>query len=482
MANVCTGNQRNGIQFTGDAAGSAQDNVCEENGNAGIAVSERAHPALRGNSCRRNAQVGIGYFGAGSGLARENTCEAHQRAGIYVGGAAQPLLERNGCRGNAGAGIAFFGESGGWAAGNVCEANARGIYVDERAGPLLEGNVCRDNHERDVVILGVTPVAPASPPAHAAPVGTAPAPAAAVPAGAVGGGVPDRPAGSETEGGAEREDLSWLADRPDLWEELGETELMEVFRSACARYGATHDASLIPGIKRLYQDAVCRQLEVDRRTALLGLVFEDVERGMGSVMSLTPFLFDPDPGVIASAGMLWAQVCPLEGGDAMTGPRRLLSMAESARHPSTRTGLVAAVLLLGDRRTQPLLHGYWRALDEDCVELLVGAQSGYVYASTVEFFLEWLEEAERNGDDTQLGMAAAALVRLRRTASMPLVLDVERRFPATAAGRGPKVRTVAQWSLDEFGALIAPRLRHVARREREPKVIPFVLQAWGQRE
>jgi hypothetical protein len=52
-------------------------------------------------------------------------------------------------------------------------------------------------------------------------------------------------------------------------------------------------------------------------------------------------------------------------------------------------------------------------------------------------------------------------------------------FPATAPDGRPAITTLAEWTFDEYGKLIAPRLRALGGREREPKVLPVVMAAWG---
>jgi hypothetical protein len=54
-------------------------------------------------------------------------------------------------------------------------------------------------------------------------------------------------------------------------------------------------------------------------------------------------------------------------------------------------------------------------------------------------------------------------------------------------GSSPSVETehpevIQCWTIPEYGRIIAPRLQALARREREPKVIPLVLDAWGVTE
>ena len=60
-----------------------------------------------------------------------------------------------------------------------------------------------------------------------------------------------------------------------------------------------------------------------------------------------------------------------------------------------------------------------------------------------------------------------------------LVRDVERDFGSAMADRRPAVVTVGQWTIEEYGQLIEPRVRDLIRRESDPKVLPWMLEVWG---
>lgn len=170
----------------------------------------------------------------------------------------------------------------------------------------------------------------------------------------------------------------------------------------------------------------------------------------------------------------------------MTGPRTLREMAGNPRiSDETRAGILAGLLVLGDRRTLPYLRGCWRLLPPlppdraaaltDPRMRLTNATTGVVHASHIEFFLDWLEDA----DESEFGAIAGALVRLARASSYPKVVDIQRRFPATPDDENPVITTLAEWTFNEYGQLIAPRLLDLGRRENEPKVLPVLLEAWG---
>jgi hypothetical protein len=93
----------------------------------------------------------------------------------------------------------------------------------------------------------------------------------------------------------------------------------------------------------------------------------------------------------------------------------------------------------------------------------------------IDFYLDWLEDA----DEESFGGVAGTLGRMALSPAVPKVLDVERKFPANAPDGRPPVKIINEWTIEEYGRIIEPRLRDLARRESEPRVMPAVLEAWG---
>jgi len=232
---------------------------------------------------------------------------------------------------------------------------------------------------------------------------------------------------------------------------------------------------MVSNLSNLYR-VVVERLSVPQRKELVEEVNECVERGLGTVDAFLPFLFqDPDTGIISTAALNFALLGPVEHGDPLTAPRYLKGIADLTRHPRVRVGILTGLLLLGDRRVLPVLHRCWVRLTAEERQRLTQAYSGFVYAGVVDFFLDWLEDA----DEETFGLVAAALAKMPLTAISPKVLDVERVFPAASAGSGPSVRLVGEWPFEEYGRLIEPRFRDLLRRKSEPWVLSQVMAAWG---
>jgi parallel beta-helix repeat protein len=146
--NRCRANTLNGIYFGNGAGGSAEDNVCEKNANSGLMASGAATNAkLKGNQCRSNTLDGI-YFGYGAqGSAEGNVCEENVWCGIAVfNSGTNPELKENKCQLNNSDGIYFGIGAQGRATQNVCSSNLIGIAI-HAASPELDGNVLRSNKQ-----------------------------------------------------------------------------------------------------------------------------------------------------------------------------------------------------------------------------------------------------------------------------------------------------------------------------------------------
>ena len=272
----------------------------------------------------------------------------------------------------------------------------------------------------------------------------------------------------------ERNELERLVQQPERWPALEVQRLLDLTQHLALRYGATRDFDLIAPLQRLY-GLLVERAPASQRLALLERIYGVAGRQSGWEGAFYPFIVaESDHAVISTASLYLALLTPLEDDDPLTGPRRLRSLAEKAADEQTRASILSGLLLLGDRRTLPLLEGAWELLGPRGSTRLAGAHSGVLYASVVEFLLGWLERAEGQ----TFGLVAAALARLPAGTGQGRVLDVERRLPAGPTG-GPALRVLREWTLEEFGRELEPRLRELARREQEPRLLPHVLAAWG---
>lgn len=248
----------------------------------------------------------------------------------------------------------------------------------------------------------------------------------------------------------------------------------EVF-CGCLRFGASLDRSLLEGLQELYR-RFALQADAESRTGLLLQVVGAVEDGIGSVTALLPFLmFERDPALIRTAALETALLTPLTDGDPMTGPRHLYETAIDAPDEITRAGILGGLLLLGDRRVVEMMDEAWRVLSPEARPLLLEAWSGYAFASTIEFHLDWLPEAVP-ANAVRIVDAVASIPLL---AAHPRVLDLERRFPVFEAGDEETFRVVGEWTFHEYGEVMAPRVIGHQRPDVPSDRYSALLSAWG---
>ncbi len=269
-----------------------------------------------------------------------------------------------------------------------------------------------------------------------------------------------------------RQLVEWGRD-PDAWKRLDADELLLIaFQQAL--YLGSGESEAGTGLAGLYAELVARVTGAERME-LLERVIEAVESSSTSVLALMPFLqHEPDAAIVQSAALAFAAHMPLAEGDPMTGPKTIAALVPHADDDAVRVGLIAGLLALGDRRVLPVARGLWRHLEPAGRESLTRQALPFACASTVEFLLDWLEDADEEG----FGVAAAMLARLPVDGG-GRVLDLKRPFPAHMNGDEAEIEVVGEWSAVEYGARIASRLADLERRENEPRVLPTVRAAWG---
>jgi len=273
------------------------------------------------------------------------------------------------------------------------------------------------------------------------------------------------------------EHLSDLGDDPEAWQTLDDDELTEVVSLKLLEYAATEDGSRIPGLFALYRHAMERLDASDRRemlTAFSAMIEQHDGHGhMGLMMFLVA---DTDPGIRSTAALNLAVLYDpsREGQDELAGPRFVIRTL--VRHDDGNPGQGAAlggVLLLGDKRINPLLAEVWDDLSEEAQLEMTAARSGFVTEAMVEF---WLDRLEDGCSEAVFGSAVAAIAKMPVIAQVPFVMDVERLLPAYAGGE--PMNMLRRTTFDDYLEEIRPRLAALEATESEPKVIPRIFEMW----
>ena len=270
-------------------------------------------------------------------------------------------------------------------------------------------------------------------------------------------------------------ELSDLGDQPDAWPALDDATLREVLALKFIEYGATQDAGCIPGLFALYRHAMTRLPVLVRREMLVECAsLIEQHQGLGH-MGLMMFLAaDTDPSIRSSAALSLSVLFDPAGGDELAGPRFVIDTL--VHHDAGAPGQGAAlggVLLLGDRRVNPLLAAAWSRLSEEARLELTTAKSGFVTEAFVEF---WLDRLEEGCSEAVFGSAVAAIAKLPVIAQVPFVLDIERLLPAYAGGEPMKL--LRRSTFDDYLEEIRPRLEALEAAESDPKVIPRIFEMW----
>ncbi len=277
----------------------------------------------------------------------------------------------------------------------------------------------------------------------------------------------------------DRKNLSALGDDESAWGDLDDEELKQVIAIRFIDYGAKQDTSRIAGLFALYRYAMAR-LDVTERREILTEFSGMIERhdGLGH-MGLMMFLAaETDPGIRSSAALSLSVLFDPAGAGELAGPEFVIRTL--LNHEGNAPGQGAAlggVLLLGDKRINPLLAEAWRQLSEEAQLEMTAAKSGFVTEAIVEF---WLDRLEEGCSGSVFASVVAAIAKMPVISQFPFVVDVERLLPAYAGGEPLKI--LRRTTFDEYLEEIRPRLEALEEKESESKVIPRIFWIWKDPE
>jgi hypothetical protein len=261
------------------------------------------------------------------------------------------------------------------------------------------------------------------------------------------------------------------------WRNLQPEQLKALVITSSLTYGLEPSPEQLQSRAELHQHFV-KEIPLNERLETLELVTHKVEKGVSAARSLEPFIYhDPAYSVVASAALKIAVLMPLRHSDEMTGPKYVCQLIGSVKADQVRGQMLSGLLLIGDQRVMPTVRECFRLLGPAGRRELARSWSGFAHKAVVDFLVDWLDDTVERG--AEFGSVAGTLGRLAIQAQPRSVLDVRRRFPANEGPDQEAIEVVRAWSIREYGQIIAPRLRALAQRERAPKVIPVVMDAWG---
>jgi hypothetical protein len=273
------------------------------------------------------------------------------------------------------------------------------------------------------------------------------------------------------------EELLALLDQPEECQALSDQELDQFVNFAIGVYGMTSRMEFVPKLIALYE-LFLQRIPSAQRLQNYSAIRNQVMTGDMNVNGLLPYLCaDDDIGIVSTAALDYAVLHPLNGSDPLTGPKSLLKLIGNGTL-SCPAAAIGGMVMLGDQRVMDLLRGIRLQLVNTEVETVTHCRTGYLFAAVIDFYVTWLEELKGDYDEAVFGTVAAALCNLVRGASDPIVRSIERVFPSTPDNA---VRVLGSWPLQEYAKTVRPRLQAIARREKEPRVMPYVLEAWSFR-
>ena len=250
------------------------------------------------------------------------------------------------------------------------------------------------------------------------------------------------------------------------------------------RYGVFNDSAMIGPLGNLYQTLVLPNLSEERRWKIYRQIVEVIDNlDTVSINSLLPFIAEePSKRIVSSAVIDYVCLRPLSKNDEMSGAKDIIGMIQSATLKNSGAAF-GGLLHLGDARICKLLWHIRDELSQDEISVAVTCTTGFLYAATVEFEIDWMEALDGDIKDGLFGILASGLALQFKNNQYDAALTGYRQFPtkknATEADI-KKARALAKpISVSEYTKKIAPRLYALERTEPPPRVMPQVLSTWG---
>jgi hypothetical protein len=283
---------------------------------------------------------------------------------------------------------------------------------------------------------------------------------------------------------SDRERFAFLADlaaSPEKWASLNDATLASVFSYMLAAYAYGHQFTMIFSLHMIYP-IVGARLPVHLRMSQIESFVTGIEEGKTDINALLPFIrLDPDPAVVSSATLASATLFELIDNDPLTGPRQMLEASESfmsSPDDQVRAAwMIHGLVLLGDARVAALLSGIWDSFDLDVRAELAEIQPTFVHKASIDFFLDWLENADLEDIDAPLEALARLGIAAGRPGPTNGVHEIRRRFPAHHKHRDGPIEHILVRTQQEAGRDVIARAR--ACPSVDDDTIRDLATAWG---
>ena len=260
------------------------------------------------------------------------------------------------------------------------------------------------------------------------------------------------------------------------WDLLDEAALADLAHNALFFAGRGHGA--IGQLLEAFYPEYAKRVVTERRARIFArlrsLIHEGVLRD-----GILPIVLchDVDTPIVSTAAREIAALDVVDPGSGVRGGDLVLKLVitGSVANPGAALG---GLLARGDEVINAKLAALRPALALKWADRALGAMAsaptGYVFASTVEFWLQWLESLAGQLPESArvFGQAARALALQRESLVEPVVLRA-RRPPTLGADTA-----ALEVPLAAFTASIAPRLRVLAGVAPECDGLKRALEAW----
>jgi hypothetical protein len=229
--------------------------------------------------------------------------------------------------------------------------------------------------------------------------------------------------------------------------------------------------------------AYARRIPDARRFEIFARIRDHAFEGLLLGKVLAQFVrLDPAPKIVSTAALDMACLNVAESARAPRGAELVIDLvvADQVVNPGAALG---GLLALGDRAVNRTLTALQPTLvlpgTEGVLAQFASCATGYVYAATIEFWLDWLEALAHDLPESRgaFEWVAHGLARQREAMLEHVVLEGKRIVPTPLSGtvHEPDFREIA---LDAFAASIASRLRTLAPYARDSDNFRRALTAW----
>lgn len=271
------------------------------------------------------------------------------------------------------------------------------------------------------------------------------------------------------------DELLELLESPDQHKDIPDEALADFVYFSLSVYGTTNQSSLIPHLINLYREFVSRS-DIETRRPLYEAIVDQVKEDDLSVNALMPFLgYEPEQSLVSTAVIDYCMCRVPDDGKPLSGIGDILGVLRSGL-VSCPGGILAGLLLLGDRRVADLLPLFRQNLKNEDIAVFARTHSGILYSPMIEFYLDWLEELNGPQYEAEFGSLASGLVNMVQKDGMGVVVEVEREFGAVTSDN--PIRPVRQVPFSDYFREVLVRMEALAATETDPKIMPEVIDRW----